>query len=114
MQAEATLGEESWRQTCIQLEQAVPDMHEALLPLLAELAPAYELGTVPEIALSRAASMRQTLRHRPLSPASTTWAGVRKAVRTFCEGVCFAYLVFFVSQQPNPFSFQPLINTLFT
>lgn len=55
-------------------------MHEALLPLLAELAPAFELGTIPDLALSRAASLRHNTRFRSQSPASSTWAGVRKVV----------------------------------
>lgn len=74
------MGEECWRKACNQLKQAVPEMHEAFLPLLAELAPAFELGTTPDMALTRAASLRQTLRNRTSRPASATWGGVRKVI----------------------------------
>lgn len=70
LQAEAALGEQAWRDMCRHFEATAPEAHATLLPLLAELAPAFQLGTEPSIARSRASSLRQSHRRASIRKQS--------------------------------------------
>jgi hypothetical protein len=72
------MGERAWREMCHYLKSTAPETHQALLPTLAELAPAFELGVERGRALSMASTLRRnssrnSVRDKP------TWCSVTAA-----------------------------------